>query len=155
MSKNITYKNGGTAKVGDQVEVVEKRRDGDVTRKAILLAVNEETDKANGRIVFVDTIHVLPAVDINLLNGPGGSETSAGEGEGSGEVDGELRQDGPTIVEFVKAGYAPDKYPPQGYAAKTTEDPLEVTLRAAIAGGHAADIKKAIKAIKKDNLEAE
>lgn len=153
MSKNITYKNGGLAKVGDEVEVIEKRRDGDVKRKAILLAVNAETPKANGRIVFVDTIHVLPAVDINLLFGPG-SAVEPGVDEGGTQAggaggEGELRQDGPTLVEYVQADRDPKTYPPKGYAAKTTDDPLEVELRAAMAGGHKADVNKAVAAIKK------
>lgn len=31
--------------------------------------------------------------------------------------DAPLRTDGPTLAEFVAAGYLPENYPPQGYAA--------------------------------------
>lgn len=34
-----------------------------------------------------------------------------------------LRTDGPTLAEFVAAGYAAEAYPPQGYAA--VSDPVE------------------------------
>ncbi len=30
----------------------------------------------------------------------------------------ELRQDGPTLEEYVAAGYPADRYPPEGYAAR-------------------------------------
>ncbi len=43
---------------------------------------------------------------------------------------GELRQDGPTLEEFVAAGYAAENYPPKGYAAKPSLGgvaPVQVT----------------------------
>ena len=45
-------------------------------------------------------------------------KAESGSGSGSGE---ELRQDGPTVSEFVEAGYKASNYPPEGYASKSTE----------------------------------
>ena len=38
-----------------------------------------------------------------------------------------LRTDGPTLAEYVAAGYTAEMYPPAGYAAKDPEPPTEVT----------------------------
>lgn len=38
-----------------------------------------------------------------------------------------LRTDGPTLEEYVKAGYAAENYPPQGYAPRV--EPLRVPVR--------------------------
>lgn len=38
-------------------------------------------------------------------------------------ADGTLRQDGPTLEEFVAAGYKAENYPPTGYAAKSSAPP--------------------------------
>lgn len=35
-----------------------------------------------------------------------------------------LRQDGPTVEEYVKAGYRASNYPPAGYASKSTDDEI-------------------------------
>jgi hypothetical protein len=42
----------------------------------------------------------------------------AESGSGGGE---KLRQDGPTVGEFVQAGYKASDYPPKGYASKSTD----------------------------------
>lgn len=39
-------------------------------------------------------------------------------GNGGGE---DLRQDGPTVSEFVESGYKASNYPPKGYASKSTD----------------------------------
>jgi len=44
-----------------------------------------------------------------------------------------LRQDGPTLEEYVKAGYSPTGYPPVGYAAKDSEGWTEEQARRAAA----------------------
>lgn len=38
----------------------------------------------------------------------------------------ELRQDGPTLDEYVKAGYLAENYPPKGYAAREAAKPANV-----------------------------
>lgn len=43
---------------------------------------------------------------------------------------GELRQDGPTVEEFVAAGYPASKYPPAGYASKSTAEEIEAAIAA-------------------------
>jgi hypothetical protein len=42
----------------------------------------------------------------------------------------ELKQDGPTIEEFIAAGYSPDKYPPKGYASKSSEQEIKAAIAA-------------------------
>lgn len=42
-----------------------------------------------------------------------------------------LRDDGPTIAEFVAAGYSPSNYPPKGYASRSTPEEIEEALNAA------------------------
>lgn len=41
-----------------------------------------------------------------------------------------LRTDGPTIAEFVAAGYKAADYPPAGYASRSTEDEIAAALAA-------------------------
>ena len=41
----------------------------------------------------------------------------------------ELLQDGPTIAEFVAAGYDPKKYPPKGYAPKSDEKEIKEAIK--------------------------
>ena len=38
-----------------------------------------------------------------------------------------LRTDGPTLEEYVNAGYSAENYPPKGYAARV--EPLRVPVR--------------------------
>ncbi|NGO50434.1 hypothetical protein [Allomesorhizobium camelthorni] len=54
-----------------------------------------------------------------------------------------LGDDGPTVAEYVAAGYLASKYPPEGYASRST--PEEVA--AAVA---AEDAAKAIEAMRAD-----
>ncbi|RUW55604.1 hypothetical protein EOA32_00875 [Mesorhizobium sp. M1A.F.Ca.ET.072.01.1.1] len=39
-----------------------------------------------------------------------------------------LRDDGPTIAEYVAAGYPASKYPPQGYASKSTDEEIAAAV---------------------------
>lgn len=41
-----------------------------------------------------------------------------------------LRQDGPTIAEFVAAGYKPSAYPPAGYASKSPQEEIDAWIAA-------------------------
>ena len=40
----------------------------------------------------------------------------------------ELKQDGPTISEYVAAGYDPNGYPPKGYASKSSDDEVKAAI---------------------------
>ena len=40
----------------------------------------------------------------------------------------ELKQDGPTVEEYVKAGYLAKNYPPAGYASKSSEDEIAAAV---------------------------
>lgn len=41
----------------------------------------------------------------------------------------ELKQDGPTIDEYVAAGYSPSNYPPKGYASKSSEKEIKEAIK--------------------------
>lgn len=40
----------------------------------------------------------------------------------------ELRTDGPTVEEYVKAGYKASDYPPKGYASKSFEEEISAAV---------------------------
>lgn len=40
----------------------------------------------------------------------------------------ELRSDGPTVHEYVAAGYKASAYPPNGYASKSSEEEIEAAV---------------------------
>jgi hypothetical protein len=40
-----------------------------------------------------------------------------------------LREDGPTVVEFVAAGYKASNYPPEGYASRSTVEEIAEALK--------------------------
>lgn len=42
--------------------------------------------------------------------------------------DDELRTDGPTVSEYVAAGYRAENYPPQGYASRSTPDEISAAV---------------------------
>ena len=114
--KNINYKNGQAAKVGDMVQVVElDQHQRPATRRAILVAMNAEIAKNNGRYVLETNLHALPTCSINSVELVEASEQKEVAFKFTTKAQG-LRLDGPTLEEFVKAGYAPSLYPPKGYA---------------------------------------
>ena len=39
-----------------------------------------------------------------------------------------LREDGPTVEEYVQAGYDPKNYPPQGYASRSTPEEIAAAI---------------------------
>ncbi|HEV2155409.1 hypothetical protein [Bradyrhizobium sp.] len=43
-------------------------------------------------------------------------------------AEGVVRQDGPTVSEWVAAGYAADAYPPTGYASKSTQEEIDAAI---------------------------
>lgn len=40
-----------------------------------------------------------------------------------------LRLDGPTVAEYIAAGYKASNYPPQGYASRSTAEEIEEALK--------------------------
>ncbi|EHK56908.1 hypothetical protein [Allomesorhizobium alhagi] len=54
-----------------------------------------------------------------------------------------LRDDGPTIAEYVAAGYPASKYPPEGYASRSTPEEIEAAVTA-------EDAAKALEAMRAD-----
>jgi len=46
-----------------------------------------------------------------------------------------LRTDGPTIEEFVAAGYPAANYPPRGYASRSTEKEISTAIATAATNG--------------------
>lgn len=56
------------------------------------------------------------------------------------DAGGELKEDGPTVADYVKAGYLAKNYPPKGYASKSTAEEIAAAIKAeedaaAAAGG--------------------
>lgn len=41
-----------------------------------------------------------------------------------------LRDDGPTVAEYVAAGYLASNYPPQGYASRSSPEEIEAAIAA-------------------------
>lgn len=52
------------------------------------------------------------------------------EPEGLSWQEGGLREDGPTVAEFVGAGYQAANYPPEGYASRSTADEIASAVAA-------------------------
>lgn len=42
----------------------------------------------------------------------------------------ELKQDGPTLAEYMAAGYKASTYPPTGYASKTSDEEIKTAIAA-------------------------
>ena len=42
----------------------------------------------------------------------------------------DLRMDGPTIAEFVEAGYLAINYPPDGYASRSSQEEIDAAIEA-------------------------
>ena len=66
-----------------------------------------------------------------IVNNP--EEEKAARGEPSVPEAGwgkapELKQDGPTVHEYVAAGYLAKNYPPKGYASKSSEEEIKIAV---------------------------
>lgn len=75
----------------------------------------------------------VPVRDLPVVEGP----------QEAGDDPNALRTDGPTFAEYVAAGYAPESYPPQGYASKHTKQELARLLQAELTKCAAAAAKPA------------
>jgi len=82
----------------------------------------------------------LTLAQINRLRKRAQSLASSGDGGGG---DG-LRQDGPTVGEFVAAGYQASGYPPEGYASRSSQEEVDAAINAqrGVAGGAETDPRK-------------
>lgn len=75
-----------------------------------------------------DVVEVTPAEATNLLRRGKGRLATADDGV---EVEAEgLRTDGPTIAEFVAAGYPAANYPPAGYEPNSTAEEIAAAVAA-------------------------
>lgn len=45
-----------------------------------------------------------------------------------GAIDNTLKTDGPTVEEYVKAGYKASEYPPKGYASKSSKEEISAAV---------------------------
>lgn len=77
--------------------------------------VNDAVQAAGRSLLFSITEHLKERASEQTA----GSDSFSFE-ENTGEEILELRMDGPTLEEYVAAGYSADTYPPKGYAAKTS-----------------------------------
>jgi hypothetical protein len=59
----------------------------------------------------------------------------------AGAVSQDLRTDGPTVAEYVAAGYLAANYPPQGYASRSSEDEIAAAIAAQKAESEPAKTK--------------
>lgn len=55
------------------------------------------------------------------------SDLGASSGGGA-----ELRDDGPTVAEYVSAGYLASNYPPEGYASRSAPEEIEAAIKAQV-----------------------
>ncbi|MCD5970769.1 HeH/LEM domain-containing protein [Pseudomonas quasicaspiana] len=100
------------------------------------------------KVIYTDSPGTEPGVCYRLLNEFFGVISSAKEVVVDGDkpniieaykragiivTDGKsssLREDGPTIGEFIAAGYKASNYPPEGYASRSSADEIAEALKA-------------------------
>lgn len=113
---NITSKNGIVAKVGDTIRLfLLDEHQHPQPRRALLLAVNAEQERDNGRYVLESNLHALPVCTLNEVEIVAQSEQHEKAFKPPTDASG-LRLDGPTVEEFLLAGYKLADYPPTGFA---------------------------------------
>lgn len=64
-----------------------------------------------------------------------------------------LKQDGPTVAEFIAAGYRASNYPLAGYASKSTDEEIEAAIAAQEADDAAKAVQKAAEDAEKAKVE--
>lgn len=77
-------------------------------------------------------IRELSQADFERLKAKG-AVRSAADGDG-------LRQDGPTIADYVAAGYKASSYPPHGYVSRSTSEEIAVAVAAETAADKAGPV---------------
>jgi hypothetical protein len=98
-------------------------------------------DPIYGREIVKGTSDEIPAGLLSDLKG-GGFVIEAGK-----KPTAKLREDGPTVAEYVASGYLASNYPPKGYASRSTAEEIAAAVAAEKAGG-GDDAKKAEEAAK-------
>ncbi|TIW49062.1 MAG: hypothetical protein E5V72_07085 [Mesorhizobium sp.] len=98
-----------------------------------------ETGNLYGREIVKGTEDKVPDDMFAALEAEGYVEAVGGKRGGKGA----LRDDGPTIAEYVAAGYSASDYPPHGYASRSTPEEIADAVKAA--KGNEAAAKKAAK----------
>lgn len=88
-----------------------------------------------GREIVKDTFDKVPSELVEDLFNAGYIEEPGASGAG-------LRDDGPTVAEYVAKGYSASKYPPAGYTSRSTAEEIDAAI-AAEAAAQALDAKKA------------
>ena len=77
-------------------------------------------------------IRELSQADFERLEAKGAVRPAA-DGDG-------LRQDGPTIADYVAAGYKSSSYPPHGYASRSTPEEIAAAVASEIEAEKAAPV---------------
>ncbi|MES2175102.1 MAG: hypothetical protein V4523_14305 [Pseudomonadota bacterium] len=78
--------------------------------------------------VLTGTMHSVTRARAAELKANRLVEIVSDEPHAEDEVDTELRTDGPTVGEYVAAGYFASAYPPVGYASRSTADEISAAI---------------------------
>lgn len=108
----------------------------------------------NGHVTAGMILHDVTVTRFNELEKNGlvreatAEEVKAGdrhsiEADPSKGGEGDLREDGPTISEFVDAGYPATGYPPAGYISRSTPEEIAAAIEAQQKDGKKPEDKKA------------
>ncbi|ESY89026.1 hypothetical protein X739_00550 [Mesorhizobium sp. LNHC220B00] len=95
---------------------------------AVLMSVRvAEVGNLHGREIIKGTDDEIPAELFDDLEAAGYVAELGGRGKKKADA---LRDDGPTIADFVAAGYLASNYPPEGYASKSTAKEIAAAVKA-------------------------
>lgn len=75
-----------------------------------------------GEVAGFDPVEAERLIKAGVAGDPPSTERAAPQ----------LREDGPTIEEWIDAGYPPAAYPPLGYAARSTPEEIKVAAAAVL-----------------------
>jgi hypothetical protein len=127
----------GTIKLGQTVRWRHPEKPDEIFEDGVVVAINPNIEKDDVRVVPLKALFAVPARTAATLEilpeekekearptkappiqPPGEATGKTGEEvEGEGKP-AELKTDGPTLEQYLKAGYKAEGYPPQGYAPK-------------------------------------
>lgn len=127
-------KNGKVIVVGSTVRLPHKEVATEF-EDFVVVAVNRTAEKDDVRAVPVKALFACRALNAGQLlvlddvkeaapevvfSGERGGGKTAGETKPEGEQPEKLRDDGPSLEQYVKAGYYAALYPPKGYSPKNS-----------------------------------